>query len=147
MFRSMPFNIRENAERGRELLEKAIEFMADQPCNPIGRVSGALSSFRVDVVDVGGRYEIFAELPGFRKDQITVSYNANCCLNIKAERPESELEAKYLCRERRTGDFERSFQIDDVVEKDVTVSYDNGILHIVLPKVPEEENRTVFDID
>lgn len=147
MFRSMPFNIRENAERGREVLEKALEFMADQPYNPIGRVSGALSSFRVDVVDVGGRYEIFAELPGFRKEQITVSYDANCCLTIKAERPEPEMEVRYLCRERRTGNFERSFQIDDIVEKEVTASYEGGILHIVLPKVPEEENRTVFDID
>ena len=147
MFRSRPFRIRENAERGREFLEKAMEFVADQPCNPLGRVSGALSSFRVDVMDVGSRYEVFAELPGFRKDQITVSYDADCCLTIKAARPDPEMEVRYLCRERRVGSFERSFEVDDIVEKDVTVAYENGVLHIVLPKIREEDNRTVFDID
>ena len=74
MIRPIPFNIRENAERGREVLEKALDFVADQPCNPLGRVSGAFSSFRVDVIDTPDRYEIFAELPGFHKEQITVSY-------------------------------------------------------------------------
>mgnify|MGYP000499916484 FL=1 len=34
MFRTVPFNIRENAERGREVLEKALEFAAEQPFNP-----------------------------------------------------------------------------------------------------------------
>ena len=54
---------------------------------------------------------------------------------------------RYLCRERRVGSFERSFEVDDIVEKDVTVAYENGVLHIVLPKIREEDNRTVFDID
>lgn len=36
MFRTVPFNIRENAERGREVLEKALEFAAEQPFNPLG---------------------------------------------------------------------------------------------------------------
>ena len=70
MFRTVPFNIRENAERGREVLEKALEFAAEQPFNPLGRVSGALSSFRVDVADKETAYDIFAELPGFYKERL-----------------------------------------------------------------------------
>ena len=108
MIRPIPFNIRENAERGREVLEKALDFMTEQPCNPLGRVSGALSSFRVDVIDTPDRYEIFAELPGFHKEQITVSYDDGTgYLTIKAERPEVDMDVKYICRERRTGTFER----------------------------------------
>lgn len=147
MIRPIPFNIRENAERGREALEKAIDFMTEQPCNPLGRVSGALSSFRVDVIDTPDRYEIFAELPGFHKDQITVSYDDNSgYLTIKAERPDPDMDVKFICRERRIGTFERTFQIDDIVKDEVAVSLEDGVLHIVLPKEPAETNKTVFDI-
>jgi HSP20 family protein len=32
-------------------------------------------------------------------------------------------------------------------KKSVNVAFENGILHIVLPKQKEEDGRTVFDIE
>ena len=147
MFRNIPFNIKGNAEKGREVLEKVMDFALDQSFNPRGKVTGALASFRVDVLEVEGRYEVFAELPGFSKEEITVSYDEECHLTISAERLEVEDEAvKYLCRERRTGKFERAFYIDDIAEDEVNASFENGILHIILPKAAEGRNKRVFDI-
>lgn len=146
MFRMMPFHVKDNAERGREVLERVLEFAMDQPLNPIGRVSGALSSFRVDVIDTEDRYEIFAELPGFTKEEITISYDEDHHFTISAERLPSELELKYLCHERRTGKFERSFFIDDIASDQVTASFENGVLHVILPK-QQGKGQTVFDID
>lgn len=147
MFRTVPFHLRENAERGREVLEKALEFVSEQPFNPMGKVSGALFPFRVDVIDAESAYEFFAELPGFYKEQITVSYDADNYLRIKAERPENDRQAAYLCHERRSGVFERTFLIDGIKKEEASVSYENGILHIILPKEEKKDNRTVFDID
>ena len=148
MFRTVPFNLKGNVEKGQEAVERLLEFMADQPGNPMGRVSGALASFRVDVIDTEAAYELFGELPGFRKEQITVSYDEEGYLRIKAERQELEPEdVKYLCRERHTGEFERVFKIDGIDKDSVSVAFDNGILHIVLPKVSKDANRTVFDIE
>jgi len=148
MFRTVPFNLKGNVEKGQEAVERLLEFMADQPGNPMGRVSGALASFRVDVIDTEAAYELFGELPGFRKEQITVSYDEEGYLRIKAERQELEPEdVKYLCRERRTGEFERVFKIDGIDKDSVSVAFENGILHIVLPKVSKDANRTVFDIE
>ena len=148
MFRTVPFNLKGNVEKGQEAVERLLEFMAAQPGNPMGRVSGALASFRVDVIDTEAAYELFGELPGFRKEQITVSYDEEGYLRIKAERQELEPEdVKYLCRERRTGEFERVFKIDGIDKDSVSVAFDNGILHIVLPKVSKDANRTVFDIE
>ena len=149
MFRTVPFDIKGHVDKGQELVEKFLELASDQPGNPLGRVSGALSSFRVDVIDTENSYELFAELPGFRKDQITVSYDEeDFMLRIKAERAELEPEdVKYLCRERRTGDFERVFKIDGIDKENVSVGFDNGVLHIVLPKSSADKNRTVFNID
>ena len=148
MFRTVPFNIKGNMEKGHEAVEKLLEFMADQPGNPMGKVSGAFASFRVDVIDTEAAYEIFGELPGFRKEQITVSYDDDNYLRIKAQRAEAvDASIKYLCRERKTGDFERTFYIDMIDKKAVNVAFENGILHVVLPKQKEEDNRTVFDIE
>lgn len=147
MFRSMPFNLRGNAEKGRDVLEKVMEFAMEQPLNPIGRVSGALCSFRVDVTEDEGKYEVYAELPGFTKEEITVSYDEECHLSISADRPDVVDDAvKYLCRERRTGKFERVFFIDDIAEDEVSVSFENGVLHIVLPKAVDGKNKKIFDI-
>lgn len=146
MFRTIPFHLRENAERGREALEKALAFVADQPFNPMGKVGGVLAPFRVDVIDTETAYEFFAELPGFYKEQINVSYDDDGYLRIKAERPESDMQPAYLCRERRSGAFERTFFVDGIKKEEVSVSYENGILHIILPKEEKRENRTVFDI-
>ena len=128
MFRTVPFNLRENAERGREALEKALEFMADQPFNPMGKVSSALSPFRVDVISTEAAYD-------------------NHYLRIRAERQDGDMQVKFLCRERRTGEFERTFLIDGIKKEDVSVSYENGVLHIILPKEEAKTSRTVFDID
>ena len=147
MFRIVPFNIRENAERGREALEKVLDFASDQSITPLGKVSGALASFRVDAIDTESAYEILAELPGFNKDNITISYDDNNYLKIKAERPENNMNVRYLCRERRDGVFERTFIIDDIDKDSVNVSYDGGILHIILPKLKNNANKTIFDID
>lgn len=147
MFRTVPFHLRENAERGREVLEKALEFVSDQPFNPMGKVSGVLSPFRVDVIDTETAYEFFAELPGVYKEQINVSYDDNNYLRIRAERPECDLQVTYLCHERRNGEFERTFLIDGIKKAEVSVSYENGILHIILPKEEKKDNRTVFDIN
>lgn len=56
------------------------------------------------------------------------------------------MDVRYICRERRTGTFERSFEIDGIVKDEVAVSFEDGVLHIVLPKEPEDKGRTVFDI-
>ena len=147
MFRIMPFNLKENAERGREMLERVFELAMDQPMNPIGKVSGALSSFKVDVIDEEDRYEIFAELPGFTKEEITISYDKDNHFRISAERLPSELVLKYICHERRTGKFECSFYVDDIDEEQVNASFENGVLHVILPKRECGKGHTVFDIN
>lgn len=147
MFRPLPFNLRENAEKGQEILGKALETVMEHSFNPFDKVGGMLFPFRVDVVDSENSYELFAELPGFTKEAIEVSYNEDGRLKIKAERVDfEESETKYLCHERKAGIFERSFLIDDVDETAVSVSYEAGILHVTLPKLEVKKSCRVFTI-
>ena len=146
MFRVLPFNIKSNAEKGKEFVENIVDYVMDQPLNPIGKVSGALSSFRIDAVETESAYEIYAELPGFLKEEINLSYDDDKYLTISADRPEPQLGVRYICRERRSGKFERSFMIGDVDKEQIAASFDNGILKVVLPKQQEKKNQTVIDI-
>ena len=49
MIRSIPFNFRNNAEKTRDTVERVVDFIMEQPLNPIGKVTGALASFRCDI--------------------------------------------------------------------------------------------------
>ena len=148
MFRTIPFHFKNNAsEKSREVLDRFWDFAMEQAHNPVGRAASVIFPFRVDAIELSDRYELFAELPGFTKEEITVAYEGDCRLTIRVERPEPEMESvRYLCRERRTGTFERSFEIDDIDKDAVTVSFENGVLHIVLPKVQVDADKMVYDI-
>lgn len=149
MFRTIPFSFKSNAqEKSREFLDRFWDFAMEQAHNPVGRAASVIFPFRVDAIETADRYELFAELPGFTKNDITVAYEGESRLTIRAERQEPETEdVRFICRERRTGTFERSFEIDGIEKSNVSVSFENGILHVVLPKVHDDANKTVFDID
>ena len=43
----------------------------------------------------------------------------------------------YICRERRTGSFSRSFTLDGIQEDAIRASYQDGVLELILPKRQE----------
>jgi len=139
MIRSIPFNFRNNAEKTRDTVERVVDFIMEQPLNPIGKVTGALASFRCDILDVESCYEIEAELPGVSKEDVSLTYEDDKYLTIAVEVPERENNLRYLLRERRTGRFERSFAVDGIRWEECVASMDNGILKVVLPKLGADD--------
>ncbi len=101
-------------------------------------------SFRVDVKDTGEGYELTADLPGMKKEDISLSYE-NSYLTISANQ-QSEEESKdeagnYIRRERRMGSVSRSFYIDNIDESKVSAEFRDGVLKVELPKLPENVSR------
>ena len=93
-------------------------------------------SFKVDVKDLGSAYELTAELPGIKKENISLSYE-NSYLTIKVANKEEKTvddkekqSEKYLRRERYYGEMQRSFYIDDIDEANVKAAYKDGILTV-----------------
>ena len=148
MFRVLPFNIKSNVERGRDFLGTIVESLVDQPLHPLERAGGLLFPFRVDVIELEDRYEIHAELPGFLKEEITLTYEEQQYLTIQAERSEPQMAGRYIAHERRSGKFERSFQVDGIDETGIEASFtnENGVLRVILPKHKEETAKTVITI-
>ncbi len=94
--------------------------------------------FSTDIRDEGDHYLLEAELPGFQKEDIDLDVN-NGVLTISASHQESKEETRdnYLCRERRSGSFTRSFNLEGIQEDGISASYQNGVLELKLPKQQE----------
>jgi len=101
-------------------------------------------SFQVDVKDKGGSYELTADLPGMKKEDISLSYE-NSYLTIAAnqntEEEQKDEDGHYIRRERRMGSMSRSFYIDNIDDTKVTAEFKDGVLKVELPKLPENVSR------
>lgn len=92
---------------------------------------------RVDIRETKKSYEVSAELPGVKKDDLKVTLE-NGMLTIEAEMHQESKEEKkgrLLRQERRYGKFMRSFSLDgDVKEKDIDAKFKDGILTLTVPR-------------
>ena len=96
-----------------------------------------LAEFKTDITDEGDYYELKADLPGFKKEDISLNLDGDT-LTIQAQR-HSEHEdqgkkGKYVCCERSYGSYSRSFDVSSVRTEGITAAYDSGVLTLKLPK-------------
>ncbi len=97
-------------------------------------------NFKTDIRDNGDSYILEAELPGFKKEDITIDINGdNLTISAKHEETKEEKDSKgnYIRRERSFGSAARSFDISEIKSEDISAAYNNGILTLTLPKKSE----------
>ena len=92
-----------------------------------------------DVKEVENGYELEMDLPGFKKDEVTVSLEDGY-LTISAAKgldqdEQDKKTGKYIRRERYAGACERSFYVgEDITENDIKGEFRHGILKLIIPK-------------
>ena len=93
----------------------------------------------VDVKEDDKEYTIMVDLPGLSKNDVTIKIKNNILTVNSNQGSKTEVENEtFHYRERRNGNFHRTFKIPDIVEqKKVVASFENGILLIALPKSKE----------
>ena len=100
----------------------------------------------VDVAETDTAYQVKAELPGIKKEDLDVAVDDGV-LTIKAERNDNEEQTEIgqlIRRERTTGKFVRSLHLGgNVNEETITAEYRDGVLYITLPKAKEVQPRKV----
>ena len=103
---------------------------------------------KTDVRETETGYEVDMDLPGFKKDEITLElHQGNLTVSAQkaVEKKNEDNQGKVLRQERYTGTMRRSFYVgEQVSEEDIHASYENGVLHLELPKkdarkVPEKK--------
>ena len=93
---------------------------------------------KTDVHEHDDHYEVDIDLPGFKKDEITIELN-NGYLTVSAakglDKDENDKKGKLIRQERYAGAMQRSFYIGDTVtEADVKAKFEDGVLDICVPK-------------
>ncbi len=92
----------------------------------------------VNLRETDKTYEMSLVAPGLRKEDFKLNVTDNL-LTISYEQKEEQnnqhKEEGWLRKEYRMQSFSRSFSLDDSVDvNNISASYDNGILHLTLPK-------------
>ena len=98
----------------------------------------ARNLMRTDVRETEDTYELDVDLPGFKKDEVTLELKDGV-LTIQAvkglDKDETDKKGKYIRQERYAGACSRSFYVGDAVEpEDVSAKFEDGILTISVPK-------------
>jgi HSP20 family protein len=98
-----------------------------------------------DITEDDGHYVVTAELPGMKREDVTVEV-CDHMLTIrgekKSEREEKTEKRRYV--ERSFGTFSRAFTLpSDASEERVQASFKDGVLTVTLDKIAEKKARTV----
>ena len=105
-------------------------------------------AMKTDIREGKDAYAMDVELPGFKKEDIKLSYNDGY-LTIKASVKTNEKKGGekdgFVYRERFSGSATRTYYLGEVEENGIKATYENGILKVVLPKKVEKapENRMI----
>ena len=108
----------------------------------------AAREMKTDVHEHEDHYEVDIDLPGFKKDEITLTLE-NGYLTVGAskgvDKDETNEKGKLIRQERYAGALQRSFYVGDALtEQDITARLENGVLSLNIPKaearkVPEKK--------
>ncbi len=99
----------------------------------------AKNLMKTDVRETDGSYELDIDLPGFKKDEVSVELKDGY-LTIQAakglDKDETDKKGRYIRQERYAGACSRSFYVGaDVEPADVSARFEDGILRLSIPKV------------
>ena len=110
----------------------------------------ANTNFKVDVRELEDSYLVEAELPGFKKDEIKISFK-NGELTIDAEkREETEETSKdknYVHREMRYSSMSRTLYFENVEKEGLKAKLTDGILEVKVPKTNSKSEDDYINID
>ena len=98
----------------------------------------AKNIMKTDIREHDEGYELDVDLPGFKKDEISVELDDGY-LTISAakglDKDEHDNKGKYIRRERYAGAMQRSFYVGDAVtQEDIKAKFEDGILKLSIPK-------------
>ena len=93
---------------------------------------------RTDVREHEDHYEVDIDLPGFKKEDITLELKDGY-MTVSAARgldqDEKDKKGKLIRQERYAGSMQRSFYVgENLTEEDIKASFKHGVLSLTIPK-------------
>lgn len=98
-------------------------------------------AFKMNIKDTGKEYEVEAELPGIKKENITLEVREDKVV-IKVDQVDEVKEEKenYLRKEIKTRKFERTEYLADIDKDKVKAKLEDGLLKVTIGKIEKPEH-------
>ena len=107
---------------------------------------------KTDVHEHDDRYEVDIDLPGFKKDEISLELKEGY-LTVSAakalDKDESNKKGRVIRQERYSGAMQRSFYVGDhLTEEDIKAKFEHGVLSLTIAKkdakkIPEKKTIAI----
>jgi len=139
------FNITRVPHRGLNLLGD-FDNLFNGLVAPVGAESNARFLPPLDIVETDDGYEVRADLPGVKKDDLSVQVEDNTLIIEAESHDESVTKAgdKVIKRERITGKYRRALQIVEAVdESGIRARYNDGVLTVQLPRATKASAKKI----
>lgn len=102
---------------------------------------------KCDIYDIGDKYYIEIDLPGFKRDDINIEFNHGYISVLASKKDNSELDNKtYIKRERTFGIYKREFYVGNVDYSKIFAKYKDGVLFIEVLKNSDDNNKKTIEI-
>jgi HSP20 family protein len=90
----------------------------------------------IDVMENDKDYQVVADLPGIKKDNINISVDDNeLVIEAKQDEKKEEKKGSYYRCERYSGNYRRSILLSENVDRsNIDAKFEDGVLEITLPK-------------
>ena len=151
----LPSIWRDNSIFGENLFDDWFGFPTERDFRNIERKlygKNAAHVMKTDVTEHDDRYEIAIDLPGFKKEDVTINLE-NGYLTVSAakgvDKDENDKHGKLIRQERYSGAMQRSFYVGETVtEEDIKAKMEHGLLTLCVPKketpkLPEKKTITI----
>lgn len=115
---------------------------------PTGREEPAASGWsyrpRLDIVESGDEFTVYADMPGTANEGIDVQFDQGTLSIHGRVEPRQKRDIEFLTHEFGVGDFDRELAISEVIEPDrITAEYQKGVLTVHLPKSERAKPRRI----
>ena len=98
----------------------------------------ASNEMKTDVHEQEDHFEVDIDLPGFKKEELTLQLE-NGYLTVGAakglEEEKTTKKGRVVRQERWAGSMQRSFYVgEEIKEEDIAAKFENGVLSLTIPK-------------
>lgn len=103
---------------------------------------------KTDIEETDKEYILNVEVPGVKKENITVSFDSdNLIIKVKQDE-ETKEEKNYVTKERYSMEMSRSYYLENVDENNISAKLENGILTLHINKIlKKEEPKKLITIE
>lgn len=105
-------------------------------------------TFKVDVEDAKNQYIIEADLPGVRREEISLDMSdGRLTISVNREEKKEEEGKNYVHKERRFCSMQRSIYLAEADADGITAKLQDGVLKVTVPKLDNTQTSRKIVIE